>query len=153
MLFFQWCCNPPLHLQSFLPAPPPGSSSSALWLAPSIHLCIGQLLTGPPQELPYLVPLCKHLLTTATVLDLVSTHMMYPSGEAVPWLALLLVSGFVCLFVCFVFLFVCLFVSVLPVERNISGLKKTLRWRWGWGAYPLEVISTGSISLFSVPYG
>jgi hypothetical protein len=36
-------------------------------LAPSIHICIGQLLADPPKEQPYQFPVSKCLLTTATV--------------------------------------------------------------------------------------
>jgi hypothetical protein len=61
-----------------LPASPTGSLNSVWWLAPSICICIGQLLAGHPQELLLLVPVCKHLLTTTTMLGLVSANMMYP---------------------------------------------------------------------------
>jgi hypothetical protein len=36
------------------------------------------------QELPHLVPLHKHLLTTATVLGLISADMMYPQVGLLP---------------------------------------------------------------------
>ena len=33
-----------------LPAPPPGSLSSVWWLAPSIHICLGQLVAESPRS-------------------------------------------------------------------------------------------------------
>jgi hypothetical protein len=50
-------------------------------------------------------------------------------------------------------------VSVLPLERNISGLKNFEMGGWvihpwtGGHAYLFEVVSTGSISPFSEHYG
>jgi hypothetical protein len=63
----------PMGLQSsssplvLLPAPPPGSPSSVWWLASSIHICIGQVLVGPPREQPHQVPVNKGLLARAIV--------------------------------------------------------------------------------------
>ena len=87
----------PMVLQS--PSAPPLLLPSPLARFPkfTLMISIGQLLAGPPQELPHLVPLLKHLLILATVLGLVS--------------ALLSVS-------------VPFFVLVLPFERNIYGFKK-----------------------------
>ena len=77
----------PMGLQSpsdppvLLPAPPPGSLSSVWWLAPSIPICIGQLLAEPPKELLHQVPVSKCLLAMATVLGLVSADRMDPQME------------------------------------------------------------------------
>ena len=67
-----------------LPVPLSGSLKSVWWLAPSICICIGQLVARPSQKLPYLVPIHKCLLTIATVLGLVSTDMIYPQVEPFP---------------------------------------------------------------------
>jgi hypothetical protein len=58
-----------------LPLAPPPRFMSSLWrLAPSIPICIGQLLADPPpsrpprnQEQPHQVPVSKHLLAAAIV--------------------------------------------------------------------------------------
>jgi hypothetical protein len=50
-----------------LPAPPLGSPSSVGWLAPSIHIWVGEVLGEPPKEQPCQVPVSKRLLATATV--------------------------------------------------------------------------------------
>jgi hypothetical protein len=60
---------------SLLPAPLQGSLSSAWWLAPSIHFCIGRLVAEPPKEQPYQVPVSKCLLATQC-LGLVSADKM-----------------------------------------------------------------------------
>jgi hypothetical protein len=109
----------PMGLQSpsappaLKPAPPPGYLISVWWLAPSIHICIGYLLAGPPKEQPHQVPVCKCLLITATVLGLVSVDRMEPQvGQSPDGPSFSLCS---------------IFVPVLPLNRNISGLK-ILRW-------------------------
>ena len=77
-LWENWVVRPayvvlPVRLQSpsappvLLPAPPPGSLSSVWWLAPSICICIGQLLAEPSKEQPHRVPDSKRLLAKVTV--------------------------------------------------------------------------------------
>ena len=85
------------------PALPPGSLSSVWWLAPSIHICIGQLLAEPPKELPNQVPVRKRFLATATILGFdVCRQDGFPGEEVPRWPFLQL---------CFCF---CLFVDVVP---------------------------------------
>jgi hypothetical protein len=50
-------------------------------LAPSIHICSGQLLAGPPKEQRHQVPVSKHLLATATMLGLVSADRIDPQVD------------------------------------------------------------------------
>jgi hypothetical protein len=100
-----------------LPVSPPGYLSLILQVAPNFHIFIGQLLSGPLQELPHLVPVCKSLVNTAPVLGSVSADIIYPQVE------LFLVDPF--------FRFYSIFlVSVLPLERNISGLKNFEMGGW-----------------------
>jgi hypothetical protein len=47
-LFFLWGCDSPLLLQSLGQLPPWGPK-----LSPSIHICIGRLMTEPPKDQPY----------------------------------------------------------------------------------------------------
>jgi hypothetical protein len=73
-----WVVRPadvlPMRLQSpsappvLPPAHSPESLSSVRWLAPTIHIYIGQLLAEPPREQPHQVPVSKCFLATATVL-------------------------------------------------------------------------------------
>ena len=70
--------QPPIISPVLLTAPPTGSLSSVWRLAPSIHICIGQLLAGPPKLQPYQISLRKNLLTRATVSVLLSAAAMDP---------------------------------------------------------------------------
>ena len=108
------------------PVLPPGTPPGSL----SIQIYIGQLLTGPPKELPHQVSVSNLFLTTATVTvyGLVSgVHRQderrqdESPGQAVPgrfFLQSLCLGSF---------LFIYLFTPILPLDRNISGLKP-LRW-------------------------
>jgi hypothetical protein len=121
----------PMGLQSpstppvLLSAPPPGSLSSVWWLAPSIHICIAQLLAGLFMETPHQVPVSKHLLTTATVLSLVCAEMMDPKvGQST-------IAPFFSL--CFIFLSL-----FFPCTETFLGYKL---W-YGWVAPSLDQVAT-----------
>jgi hypothetical protein len=104
----------PMGMQSPLvplvqPPALPSSPSSVCWLAPSIHICIDQLLAELPKEQLYQVPVSKHLLATAKM------HADRTDPQSLDGPSFSLSS---------------IFVPLFPLDRNISGLK-TLRWVGG----------------------
>jgi hypothetical protein len=126
----QFLSSPPV----LLAAPLPGSPHSVWWLAPSIHIFICQLLAEPPRKQD-ITGLCQRAPlgnSNSVSRQDGSLGRVFPKW---PFLQSLLH----------------IFVHVFPLDRNISGLK-TLRWvgdpipGLGGHAYPMEVVSTGSIS-------
>jgi hypothetical protein len=80
-------------------------------VALNIHICIGQLLAESPKEKSYRVLDSKHLLAMAAI-----AQWCLETGWIPWWGSPLMVLQSLLYF----------FVPVLPLERNISGLK-TLR--------------------------
>jgi hypothetical protein len=138
MLLFQWGCNPLPLLQSFcqLPHQVPWVQPDG-WLqasASDLVSCYPDL----PKELQHLVPICKRLLTTATLLVWCLQAWCIPRWDC----SKVVPSFSIC----------SIFVPVLPLDRNISGLKKF--WD-GWVAlflYQGQCLSTkGGLHRFYLP--
>lgn len=79
-------------------------SSSVQWLAPSIDICIGQLLAEAPKEHPHQVPVSSGARGLVSVDTRWGSPLMDLLSIAAPF-----------------------FVPVFSLDRNISPLK-TLRW-------------------------
>jgi hypothetical protein len=83
MSFFLWDCNSPLLLQSSASSAT-GVPELSLMVAPSTHICIGQLLAERPKEQPHQITAIKHLLATATVWGFSVCRQDGSPGGAVP---------------------------------------------------------------------
>jgi hypothetical protein len=120
-MFFQWDCNPCLLLSP---------SASSLTSFPELRLMIGpkhmlQHWSVPGQTYLGIATLCScpqlplgHSISVGGPAQHGFCRHNVSSGVAVPRLAIPSVS-------------VPFFVPVLPLDRNIFGLKKSLRWMGG----------------------